>query len=164
MTFYVIPCRWARGAQKEPPTNLRRQLCDILAPTNIRRHRVKFSRPCAMDLCALVISCSWPTVITYVTETSTTALETCSTSFFKVCCSISRLTDAYVFYTFSRELHLLIVVGCLYISCCFRSGCSRLFIELLMHLYCPHMCCIVRFESAHLSVFVTPVYMSGIAL
>jgi hypothetical protein len=24
--FYRIPCRWARGAQKEPPTNLRRQL------------------------------------------------------------------------------------------------------------------------------------------
>lgn len=108
MTFYGIPCRWTRGAQKEPPTNLWRQLCGILAPTNIRRHRVKFSRPGAMDLCALVVSCSWPTVITYVTETSTTVLETCSTSFFKVCCSMSRLTDAYVFYTFSRELASLL--------------------------------------------------------
>jgi len=42
----------------------------------------------------------------------------------------------------------------LYISCCFRSGCICLFIELLKPRYCPRKCCIVRFESVHLSLFV----------
>jgi hypothetical protein len=77
VTFYGTPCRWARGAQKEPPTNFRRQLGGMKQdpywyPQILGTTVSNLVDQAPWDLCALVTGRSWPTDITYVTETSTT--------------------------------------------------------------------------------------------